>query len=110
MSIELMMPSNHLIFCHPLLLLPSIFPNIRICSNGSVPCIRLPTYWNFSFITSPSKEYLGLISFRTDWFERILHDHTKKERNLAICDNMEDLEGIMVREISHMEKDKDHMI
>ena len=102
MSTELVMPSNRLILYHPLFLLPSIFPNIRTCSNELVPCIRWPKYWNFSFITSPSKEYSGLISFRIDWFESILLNH--KKRNLAICDNMEDLEGILLREISHTEK------
>ena len=64
MSIESMMPSNHLILCHPLLLLPSIFPSIRVFSNESFICIRWPKYWSFSFSTSPSKEYSGLISFR----------------------------------------------
>ena len=67
MSIELVMPSNHLILCHPLLLLPSIFPNIRVISNESVLCIRWPKYWSFSFSISPSNVYSGLISFRMDW-------------------------------------------
>ena len=67
MSIESMMPSNHLIFCHPLLHLPSIFPSIRVFSKESVLHIRWPKYWSFSFSTSPSNEYSGLISFRTDW-------------------------------------------
>ena len=62
------MPSNHLILCHPLLLLPSIFPSIRIFSNESVLHIRWPKYWSFSFSSSPSNEYSGLISFRIDWF------------------------------------------
>ena len=66
MSIELVMPSNHLILCHPLFLLPSIFPSIRIFSIESVLHIRWPKYWNFSFTVSPSKEYSGLISFRMD--------------------------------------------
>ena len=69
MSIELVMPSNHLIFCHPLLQLPSIFPSIRVFSNESVLCIRGPKYWSFSFSISPSNEYSGLISFRIDWFD-----------------------------------------
>ena len=68
MSIELVMPSNHLILCHPLLLLPSIFPSIRIFSNESAPRIRWPKYWSFSFNISPSNEYSGVISFRMDWF------------------------------------------
>ena len=64
-----LMPSNHLIFCCPLLLLPSIFPSIRVFSNGSVLHIRWPKYWNFSFSISPSNEYSGLISFRMDWLD-----------------------------------------
>ena len=67
MSIELVMPSNHLILCRPLLLLPSIFPSIRVFSNESVLHIRWPKYWSFSFSISPSNEYSGLISFRMDW-------------------------------------------
>ena len=69
MSIELVIPSNHLILCHPLLLLPSIFPSIRVFSNESVLCIRWPKYWSFSFSISPSNEYSGLISFRMDWLD-----------------------------------------
>ena len=67
MSVELVMPSNHLILCRPLLLLPSAFPSIRVFSNESALCIRWPKYWSFSF--SPSNEYSGLISFRNDWFD-----------------------------------------
>ena len=63
------MPSNNLILCHPLLLLPSIFPRIRVFSSGSVLHIRWPKYWSFSFSISPSNEYSGLISFRIDWFD-----------------------------------------
>ena len=66
MSIKLVLPSNHLILCHPLLLLPSIFPSIRVFSNEPVLCIRWPKYWSFSFSISPSNEYSGLISFRID--------------------------------------------
>ena len=69
MSIKLAMPSNHLILCRPLLLLPSIFPSIRVFSNESVLRIRLAKYWNFSFSISPSIEYSGLISFTFDWFD-----------------------------------------
>ena len=69
MSIELVMPSNHLILCHSLLLLPSIFPSIRVFSNESVLHTRWPKYWSFSFNISPSKEHLGLISFRMDWLD-----------------------------------------
>ena len=67
MSIESVMPSNHLILCHPLLLLPSIFPSIRVFSSESVLCIRWPKYWSFSFSISPSNEYSGLISLLTGW-------------------------------------------
>ena len=66
MSIESVMPSNHLIICHPLLLLPSIFPIIRVFSNESVLCMRWPKYWSFSFSVSPSNVYSGLISFRME--------------------------------------------
>ena len=69
MSIELVMPSNHPILCHPLLLLPSIFPRIRVFSNESALPIRWPKYWSFSFNISPSNEYSGLISFRMDWLD-----------------------------------------
>ena len=68
-SIELVMPSNHLILCQPLLLLPSIFPSIRVFSNESVLRIRWLVYWGFSFSISPSNEYSGLISFRIDWLD-----------------------------------------
>ena len=66
-SIQSVMPSNHLILCHPLLLLSSIFPSIRVFSNESALCFRWPKYWSFSFSISPSNEYSGLISFRMDW-------------------------------------------
>ena len=69
MSIELVMPSNHLILCDPLLLPPLIFPNIRVFSNESALHIRWPKYWSFSFSISPSNEYSGLISFRIGWFD-----------------------------------------
>ena len=69
MSVELVMPSNQLILCRPFLLLPSIFPSIRIFSNKSVLCITWPKYWSFSFSISPSNEYSGLISFRMDWLD-----------------------------------------
>ena len=87
MSIKSMMPSNHLILCHPLLFLPSIFPSIRIFSNDSVLPIRWPKYWNFSFSISPSNGYSGLISFRMDWLDllavqgtlkSLLHHHSPK--------------------------------
>ena len=69
MNTELMMPSNHVILCHPLLLLPSIFSSIRVFSNEWALCIRWPKYSSFSFSISPSNEYLGFISFKIDWFD-----------------------------------------
>ena len=78
MSIKSAMPSNHLVLCHPLLLLPSIFPSIRVFSSGSVLCIRWPKYWSFSFSISPSNEYLELISFRMDWFDILAVQRTLK--------------------------------
>ena len=90
MSIELVMPSNHLILFHPLLLLPSIFPTIRVFSNESTLCIRWPKFWSFSI--SPSNEYSGLISFRIDWFDllavwgtlkNLLQHHSSK--SLILC-------------------------
>ena len=78
MSIESVMPSNHLILCRPLLLLPSIFPSLRVFSNESVLHIRWPKYWSFSFSISPSKEHPGLISFRMDWLELLAVQGTLK--------------------------------
>ena len=78
MSIELVMPSNHLILCHPLLLLPSIFPSIRVFTNESALHIRWPKYWSFSFNISPSNKYSGLISFRMDWLELLAVQGTLK--------------------------------
>ena len=78
MSIESVMPSNHLILCHPLLLLPSIFPSIRIFSNESALRIRWSKYWSFSFNISPSNEYSELISFRIDWFDLLAVQGTFK--------------------------------
>ena len=78
MSIELVMPSNHLIPCHPLLLLPSIFPSIRVFSNESALHIRWPKYWSFSFNISPSIEQPGLISFRMDWLDLLAVQGTLK--------------------------------
>ena len=72
------MPSNHLILCHPLLLLPSIFPSIKVFSNESALCIRWPKYWSFSFSMSPSKEHPGLISFRMDWLDLLAVQGTLK--------------------------------
>ena len=78
MSTESLKSSNHLILCHPLLLLPSIFPSIRVFSNESALCIRWPKYWSFSFSISPSNEYSGLISFRIDWFDLLAAQGTLK--------------------------------
>ena len=78
MSTELVLPSNHLILYHPLLLLPSVFPSIRVFSNESVLPIRWPKYWSFSFSISPSNEYSGLISFRIDWFDLLAVQGTLK--------------------------------
>ena len=78
MSIESVMPSNHLILCHPLLFLPSVFPGIRVFSNKSVFCIRWAKYWSFSFGISPSKEHPGLISFRMDWLDLLAVQGTLK--------------------------------
>ena len=94
MSIKSVMPSSHLILCHPLLLLPSIFPSIRVFSNESVLHIRWPKYWSFSFSVSPSKEYSGLIYFRIDWFDllavhgnlkSLLQHHSSKASILQFC-------------------------
>ena len=80
MSIESVMPSNHLILCRPILLIPSIFPSIRVFSNELVVHIRWPKYWSFSFNISPSNEYSRLISFRIDWLnlKNLLHYHSSK--------------------------------
>ena len=93
-SIESVMPSNHHIFCHPVLLLPSIFPSIRVFSNVSALHIRWPTYWSFSFNISPSSEHWGLISFRMDWLDLLAvqgtfkslfqHQHTSKA-SILLC-------------------------
>ena len=91
MSIESMMPSNHLILCCPLCLLPSLFPSIRVFFNQSALCTRWPKYWSFSFNISPSNEYSGLISFRIDWFDllavqgtlrSLLQHHSSKASSL----------------------------
>ena len=79
MFIKLVMPSNHLILCHPLLLLPSIFPSIRVFSNKSVLHNRWPKYWSFSFSISPSNEYSRLISFRIDWFALLVQGTLKSQ-------------------------------
>ena len=93
MSVELVMPSNNLILCHPLLLLPSIFPSIRVFSNESALCIRWPKYWSFSFNISPFNEHPGLISFRIDWLElhevqetlKSLLQHHNSKASILLC-------------------------
>ena len=93
MSIESLMPSNHLILCHPLLSLPSVFPSIRVFSNESALQIRWPKYWSFSFSISPSNEYSGPISFRIDWFDliavqwtlRSLLQHHSSKASILCC-------------------------
>ena len=93
MSIESVMPSNCLILCHPLLLLPSIFPSIRVFSNESALHIRWPKYWSFSFSISPSNEYFGLISFRIDWLDLLavqgtlksLLQHHSSKASILLC-------------------------
>ena len=89
MSIESMMPSNHLILCHPLLLLPSIIPSIRVFPNELVLHIRWPKYWSFSFSISPSNEYSGLISFRMDWLDLSAVQGTLKSSKL-LCVQISD--------------------
>ena len=80
MSIESMMPSDHLILCHPLLLLPTIFSSVRVFSNELALCIMWPKYWSFSFSISPSNEYSGLMSFRIEWFDLLaVQDMLKKK-------------------------------
>ena len=78
MSIELLMPSNHLILCRPLLLPPSIFSSIKVFANESVLCIRWPKYWSFNFSISPPSQYSGLISFRMDWLDLLAVQWTLK--------------------------------
>ena len=116
MSIELVMPSNHLILCHPLLLLPSIFSRIRVFSNKSVLCIRCPKFWSFSFSISPSNEYSGLISLRIDWFyllavqgtlKSLLQHHSSKESmtsNIVFPEFWTSLVAQMVKQLPTMQE------
>ena len=106
MSTELVTPSNHLILCRPLLLPPSIFPNIRVFSNESVLCIRWPKYWSFRFSISPSDEHPGLISFRMDRLDLLavqgtlksrLHHHSSKASILWFT-------GFLMARLSHQHK------
>ena len=103
-SIELVMPSNHLTLCRPLLLLPSIFPSIKVFSNESALRIRWPKYWNFSFSISPSNEYSGLISFRIDWFHLLvvqgilksLLQHHSSKASILWCS------AVFIDQLSHL--------
>ena len=97
MSIELVMPSNHFILCHPLLLLPSIFPSIRVFSSRLVLHIRWPKHWSFSFSISPSNEYSGLVSFRMDWLDLFAVQGTLKSLLQAVIRKiffLENLRGV----------------
>ena len=97
------MPSNHLILCCPLLLLPSIFPSIRVFSNESALCIRWPKYWSFSFNISPSNEHSGLVSFRMDWFDLLaaqgtlnsLLQHHSSKVSILLCS------AVFIVQLSH---------
>ena len=103
MSIESVMPSNHLILCHTFLLLHSIFPQIRVFSNESAFCIRWPKYWSFSFSISPSKEYSGLISFRIDWLDLLAAQGTLKSLLQHLSSNASSLRGsaLFIAQLSH---------
>ena len=99
MSIELVMPSNHLILCYPLLLLPSIFPSIRVFSNETALHIRWPKYWSFSFNISPSDEHPGLI-FRMDWLDLLVVRGTARRSNQSIIKEITPkypLEGLILK-------------
>ena len=108
MSIESVMPSNHLVFCHPVLLLPSIFPSIRVFSNESVLRIRWPKYWSFSFSISRSNEYSGLISFRMDWLDLLavqgtlksLPQHHRSKTSILLCS------AFFIVQLSHLYLEK----
>ena len=102
MCIKSVMPSNHLLLCHPLLLLPSIFPSIRVFSNESVLHIRWPKCWNFSFSISPSNEYSGLISFRMDWLDLLAVQRTLKSLQYH-CSKASVLQhsGFFIVQLSH---------
>ena len=101
-SIRSVMPSNHLILCHPLLLLPSIFPSIRVFSNVSVLHIRWPKYWSFSFSISPSNEYSGLIYFTIDWFDlHAVQGTPKSSPNLSSKASFFGASALFIGQLSH---------
>ena len=103
-SIESVMPSNHLILCHPLLLLPSIFPSIRVLSNVSILCTRWTKYWSFSFNISPSNEYSGLISFWTDWLDFLAVQGTLKSlfQHCSSKASVLQLSAFFILQLSHL--------
>ena len=103
MSIESLMPSNHLILCRPLLLLPSIFPSIRVFSYESALCIRWPKYWSFSFNISPSNEHPRLISFRLDWLDLLAVQGTLKSLLQHHCSKASSLQcsAFFIVQLSH---------
>jgi len=102
-SIESLMPSSHLILCRPLLLLPSIFPSIRVFSNDSVLRIRWPKYWSFSFTINPSNGYSGLISFRMDWLDFLAVQGTPKSLPQHYCSKVSILQcsAVFIAQLSH---------
>ena len=105
MSTELVMPSNYLILCHPLFLLPSLFPSIRVFSNESAVRIRWPKYWGFSFIVSPTDEYSGLISFRIDWFDLLAVQGTLKslpQHNSLKASILADIRGLLTATLAEL--------
>ena len=103
MPIESVMPSNHLILCRPLLLLPAIFPSLRVFSNESILPIRWPKYWSFSFSISPSNEYSGLIAFRMDWFDLLAVQGTLKNLLQKHCSKASILQcsAFFIVQLSH---------
>ena len=104
MSIKLVMPSNHLILCHPLLLLPSILPSIRVFSGNLALRIRWPKHWSFSFSNGPSNEYSGFISFRIDWFDLLSVQGTLKSHLRAWLDKRQLLKPYNKMAIAQSEK------
>ena len=104
-SLESVMPSNHLILCCPLLLLPSIFPSVRVFSIESVLYIRWPKYWDFSFSISPSNEYLGLITFRMNWLDLLAVQGTLNIRNQLVHSLIFQIRKLKPREVNQISCD-----